>query len=77
MSDTVKFDAVLLAAGYGKRLRPLTNYLPKCLVPINGCPLIDYWIYLLVQGGVENILINLHYKTEMVRQFLDMSPWRE
>jgi mannose-1-phosphate guanylyltransferase len=72
----MKFDAVLLAAGYGKRLRPLTNFLPKCLVPINGCPLIDYWIYSLIHAGVENILINVHYKHELVRSYLGMNPWR-
>lgn len=70
------FDAVLLAAGYGKRLRPLTNYLPKCLVPLNGCPLIDYWIYSLIKAGANNILINLHYKNDVVESYLDNSPWR-
>ena len=45
--------ALLLAAGYGTRLKPLTNHLPKCLVPINGKPLIDYWLENLLNNGIE------------------------
>lgn len=36
--------AILLAAGYGTRLRPLTNSMPKCLVPIHGKPLLGIWL---------------------------------
>ena len=54
--------AVLLAAGLGTRLRPLTDTVPKCLVPIKGKPLLDIWIESLLQAGVESILVNLHYK---------------
>ena len=67
--------ALLLAAGLGTRLRPLTNYLPKCLVPINGRPLLDYWLETLVNGGVSKILINTHYFEPLVRQYLSQSTW--
>jgi mannose-1-phosphate guanylyltransferase len=63
--------AVLLAAGRGERLRPLTDEIPKCLVPINGRPLIDYWLYNLSAIGVERFLVNLHYRRDMVRRYLE------
>ncbi|MZH03636.1 MAG: nucleotidyltransferase family protein [Nitrospinae bacterium] len=61
---------LLLAAGLGTRLSPLTDSIPKCLVEINNKPLLDYWIELLVKGGVTEILINLHYLHEKVRSHL-------
>lgn len=67
--------ALLLAAGLGTRLRPLTNHLPKCLVPIHGRPLLDYWLDTLLQHGVEEVLINTHYFAPMVVAFLNRSEW--
>jgi mannose-1-phosphate guanylyltransferase len=67
--------AVLLAAGRGERLRPLTNELPKCLAPINGRPLIDYWLRNLAAIGVERFLINLHYRADMVQAYLESTPF--
>ena len=67
--------ALLLAAGLGIRLQPLTKYIPKCLVPINGRPLIDYWLENLLSNGVEEILINTHYMAPMVEQYLNQSTW--
>ena len=67
--------ALLLAAGLGTRLRPLTNYLPKCLVPIHGRPLLDYWLETLLENGVEKVLINTHYMAPMVQQYLNQSKW--
>lgn len=58
--------ALLLAAGLGTRLRPITNTTPKCLVKINGRPLLDYWIELLAAGGIGDILVNTHYMAEVV-----------
>ncbi len=63
--------ALLLAAGLGLRLRPITNSVPKCLVEINGRPLLDYWIELLSKGGVVEILINLHHLPEAVRSYIE------
>lgn len=65
--------ALLLAAGFGTRLRPLTNTVPKCLVQVKGRPLLDYWLELLGTGGVTQILVNLHYLPEAVRAFLAKS----
>lgn len=67
--------AVLLTAGYGTRLRPLTLELPKCLVSINGKPLLEYWFDLLHEAGIREILVNLHYKPELVRSYLARLPY--
>jgi mannose-1-phosphate guanylyltransferase len=68
--------ALLLAAGTGSRLRPLTDAIPKCLVPIHGRPLLAYWLDLLFGGGIERTLLNTHYLAEAVRSFVASSPWR-
>ena len=58
--------ALLLAAGMGTRLRPLTDRIPKCLVTIGGTPLLDFWLDMLVGAGIERILINTHWLSERV-----------
>jgi mannose-1-phosphate guanylyltransferase len=63
--------AFLLAAGEGTRLRPLTNDLPKCLVPIKGKPLLQIWLELCFGHGVDEVLINVHHHSAKVRAFLD------
>jgi mannose-1-phosphate guanylyltransferase len=68
--------ALLLAAGLGTRLRPLTDEIPKCLVPIQGKPLLAYWLDLLLPNGVQHARINTHYLAPQVRKFRDASPWR-
>lgn len=67
--------ALLLAAGLGTRLRPLTDSVPKCLVEINGRPLLDYWIELLANAGIRDILINLHHLPEPVLEYIDSCPY--
>ena len=61
--------AFLLAAGLGTRLRPLTETVPKCLVPIAGRPLLSYWITLLERHGFDEVLVNVHHLPEQVRAF--------
>lgn len=58
--------AFLLAAGLGTRLRPVTDTVPKCLVPIDGTPLLDIWLDLLARAGVTEVLVNLHHLPEQV-----------
>lgn len=67
--------ALLLAAGLGTRLRPLTDDMPKCLVPIYGRPLLDYWLEALISQGIEKVLINTHYMEPLVRQYVNESGW--
>lgn len=68
--------ALLLAAGLGTRLRPLTEKMPKCLVPIRGKPLLAYWLDLLLPAGIERVLVNTHYLPQAVQAFVAASPWR-
>ena len=67
--------ALLLAAGLGARLRPLTDHVPKCLIPIRGRTLLEYWLDLLLGHGIERVLINTHYLPEAVRDFVASSKW--
>jgi|SRR5579864_8766148 len=62
--------AFLLAAGYGTRLRPITDNTPKCLVPIQGVPMLAIWLRLCKEIGITEVLINLHAHADAVRTFL-------
>ena len=69
--------ALLLSAGLGTRLRPITNYVPKCLVPINGKPLLEYWLDNLSKAGIKEFLINISYLSEQVKQFVEKSIYKD
>lgn len=56
----------LLAAGLGTRLRPLTDHVPKCLVPVGGRPLLDIWLDHFEATGVDEVLVNLHHLPQQV-----------
>lgn len=62
--------ALLLSGGYGSRLLPLTNTLPKCLVRIGGIPIIEHWLNQLDIVGCESILVNTHYLSKQVVEYL-------
>ncbi len=62
--------AFLLAAGKGTRLRPLTDRLPKCLIPVHGRPLLAVWLELLACHGIDEVLINTHHLAEQVEDYL-------
>ena len=66
--------ALLLAAGLGTRLKPLTDTIPKCLVPVNGQALLGVWLDRLSQAGIGPFLINTHYLAERVQAFVAASP---
>ena len=63
--------SLLLSAGLGTRLRPITLDLPKCLVQINGKPILKVWIEKLKKINAEKILINTHYLSDQVDKFID------
>lgn len=60
---------MMLAAGLGTRLRPLTDTMPKCLVPVAGRPLLAYWESTLGASGVDRVRINTHHLPDPVRRF--------
>ena len=66
-------DAIILAGGQGKRLRPLTDGIPKCMVPINGKPMLQYNIDLLRKYKIENIVVACGYKCEKIKHHYDDS----
>lgn len=62
--------AMIMAAGLGTRLRPLTDTLPKPLVPVAGRPMIEFVLELLIQHGYKEALVNLHYLPEKMQAFV-------
>lgn len=73
MADAIK-QALVLAAGMGERLRPLTERIPKPLLPLWGEPLIAQTIRTLEAAGVRRIAVNLHWRAEALRDYLSAWP---
>lgn len=63
--------AFLLAAGIGNRLRPITDHTPKCMVPIQGQPLMDIWLEALDRCGVDQVHVNVHHLPDVVLDHLN------
>jgi NDP-sugar pyrophosphorylase family protein len=64
--------AIILAGGRGKRLRPITDYVPKPLIPIKNIPIIEWQLKYLKKFGVTEAIICTGYKQEMIENHLDM-----
>ena len=62
--------AIILAGGRGKRLRPITDYVPKPMIPINNIPIIEWQINHLQKHGIQDIIICAGYKPEMIEDLL-------
>ncbi|SPD76424.1 Nucleotidyl transferase family enzyme [uncultured Desulfobacterium sp.] len=63
--------AFILAAGLGTRLKPITDNIPKCLLPFGNKPLLQVTLELLDQHGVDEVLVNSHAHYDSVKSFLD------
>ena len=68
-------QAFLLAAGVGRRMGTLTRQMPKCLLPIEGKPLLQIWLELLRAQGVTDVLLNTHWLHQQVEAFT--ARWRK
>lgn len=62
--------AFLLAAGHGTRLRPFTDSVPKCLLPVRGVPMLEVWLDLCRRHGVSEVLVNTHAHSPAVVEFV-------
>lgn len=67
---------ILLAAGFGTRLYPITKTIPKALVEVKGKPLLEIWLENLAKSNLNEILINTHYLHEKVRNFINKSQYK-
>lgn len=63
--------AMILAAGYGKRLMPITSYLPKPMIQVYNKPLLGHTIDTLLNIGIKNIFINTHYKSDIISDYIN------
>ena len=67
---------VIIAGGLGTRLRPLTNHIPKPIIPVMNKPFVLYQIELLKRHGIDRIIVNVHYQSHRVQEVLgDGSAW--
>ncbi len=62
--------AIILSGGRGNRLKPITDYVPKSLIPINNKPIIEWQIKYLKNFGIKNIIISAGYKNDQIKNFL-------
>lgn len=68
-------QAMILAAGLGTRMRPLTDHTPKPLLPVAGKPLLAYQMERLIAAGADSILINVSHLAEQIAAFIDAQSW--
>ena len=64
--------AIILAGGRGKRLKPITDYVPKPLVPINNIPIIEWQLKYIKKFGINEAIICTGYKQDMIKNYLDI-----
>jgi mannose-1-phosphate guanylyltransferase len=78
MTQSKTLSVLLLSAGYGTRLWPYTKEWPKCLMPVRGKALLQYWLEVAGALGSIDVVVNLHHQAEIVSKFLKrpvFEPW--
>ena len=68
-------QGMILAAGFGTRLKPLTDTLPKALVPMMGRPMLHHIIQKFIKNGISEIIINAHYFSDQIEMFVINSDY--
>lgn len=63
-------DAMILAAGLGTRLRPITDHTPKALVTVGGVPMLERIARRLVEAGADRLIVNVHHHADQVKAFI-------
>ena len=69
LSEVVAPRGLILAAGRGERMRPLTDHCPKPLLQVRGQPLLQWWVDALTQGGVAEIVINTAWLGDKIEDY--------
>lgn len=64
-------DALILAAGLGTRLRPITDRVPKAMVEVGGAPLLTWVARRLIDAGTDRIIVNVHHHAERIIEFVE------
>jgi len=62
--------AIILSGGKGERLKPITDYIPKPLIPINNVPILEWQIRYLKKFGINDIILSIGYKYDLIENFL-------
>ncbi|QQR81164.1 MAG: nucleotidyltransferase family protein [Deltaproteobacteria bacterium] len=65
----MKMRTLILCGGFGTRLQPYTDTLPKPLLPIQGKPILHYMLQHLARQGFEEVMINLHYRADQIESY--------
>ncbi|MBN2805645.1 MAG: nucleotidyltransferase family protein [Prolixibacteraceae bacterium] len=71
----MKIKAMIFAAGLGTRMRPLTDHVPKALIPVNGQPLIWYAIQQLLPLGISSLVVNIHHRGEQMIDYFETTSF--
>lgn len=73
--NNTTMKAMIFAAGLGTRLKPLTDTLPKALVPVCGKPLIEHVARKLQASGIDEVVVNIHYFADKIEDWMASQPW--